>query len=161
MTDILDKEITGAPVTVDIGDRVCPLAYPMHNVILYKQKTGDSLFDSSAWPKIDLQSDPERWLACLWAGLHIQWPDKSWNSPFSLDELGGLVDFGNAAPLSVAMVKALTAFMPKAKDAPPNVAAPMATSQAAPEVNGHNSVPISPSSTLGPEIASAAAGTNF
>jgi hypothetical protein len=123
MTDILDKEISGAPVTVDIGDRVCPLAYPMHNVILYKQKTGDSLFDSSAWPKIDLQADPERWLACLWAGLHVQWPDKSWKSPFSLDELGGLVDFGNAALLSVAMVKALTAFMPKAKDAPPNVAA--------------------------------------
>lgn len=124
MADVLEKEITGGPVMVEIRGSLRPLAYPMHNVILYKQQTDDSLFDAKSWPKIDLENDPERWLACLWAGLHEQQPDKSWKSPYTLDELGALVDFSNAAPISIAMVKALTAYMPKAKEPLPNVAAP-------------------------------------
>jgi hypothetical protein len=122
--DILEKEITGEVVTVEIRGSVRPLAYPMHNVILYKQQTGDSLFDSKSWPRIDLQQDPERWLACLWAGLHEQQSDKSWKAPYTLEELGGLVDFSNAAAISIEMVKALTVYMPKAKEAIPNAAAP-------------------------------------
>ena len=114
MTDILGKEITGGAITVEIRGSVHALAYPMHNVIVYKQQTGDSLFDKEAWPKIDLEQDPERWLACLWAGLHERQPDKSWKAPFTIEELGALVDFGNAAAISVEMVKALTASMPKA-----------------------------------------------
>jgi hypothetical protein len=115
MTDVLEREITGGRVAVKIRGSLQSLAYPMHNVILYKQQTGDSLFDAKAWPKIDLQADPERWLACLWAGLHEPQSDRSWKSPFTIEELGALVDFGNAAEISVAMVKALTAFMPKAE----------------------------------------------
>jgi len=124
MTDVLEKEITGAPLTVTIRGSVRPIAYPIHNVIVYKQQTGDSLFDGEVWAKIDLQLDPERWLACLWAGLHELQSDKSWKAPYTLDELGGLVDFGNAAEVSIAMVKALAAYMPKAKDVPPNAPAP-------------------------------------
>lgn len=122
-TDVLTKEILGEPVTVAIRGRAFPLAYPMHNVIAYRQQTLDSLFDAASWSKIDLKQDPERWLACLWAGLHERQDDGSWKSPFTIDELGALVDFSNAGEISVAMVKALTAFMPK-KEASPNAAAP-------------------------------------
>jgi hypothetical protein len=149
MTDVLEKEILGAQVTVEICGSVRPIAYPMHNVIVYKQQTGDSLFDSKAWPKIDLEQDPERWLACLWAGLHQQQSDKNWKAPFTIEELGGLVDFSNAAEISIAMVKALTAFMPKAKEVLPNAAAPAAEeSQPALTVV----VPISSSSGLEREV---------
>jgi hypothetical protein len=122
--DVLEKEITGGPVTVEIRGSLRALAYPMHNVIVYKQQTGDSLFAAESWQKIDLQTDPERWLACLWAGSHEQQSDKSWKAPYTLEELGALVDFGNAAEISIAMVKALTAFMPKAKEVSPKAPAP-------------------------------------
>jgi hypothetical protein len=94
----------------------------MHAVILYKQKTGDSLFDPKNWPKIDLQTDPERWMACLWAGLHRQQTDKSWKSPFSLDELGGLInfDFAETTAITVQIGKALAAYMPKPKPVEPD-----------------------------------------
>jgi|SRR5579871_4816717 hypothetical protein len=124
MTDVLTKEIVGEPVTVNIRGSIRPLAYPMHNVILYKQKSGDSLFDSKAWPRIDLEADPERWLSCLWAGLHQQQPDKTWSSPYTIEELGGLIDFSNAPDITTAMVKALTQFMPRAKDKNPKGPAP-------------------------------------
>jgi hypothetical protein len=156
MTDVLKKEITGELVTVEIRGSVRPLAYPMHNVILYKQKTGDSLFDAKAWPLIDLSKDPERWLACLWAGLHEQQSDKSWKSPSTIEELGALVDFGNASEISIAMVKALTSFMPKAKDPVPNGAAPGEPAQSQPEPS-----PTSGSSGLELVAATASAATNF
>jgi hypothetical protein len=124
MNDILDTELTGPQTTVLIRGTQRPLAYPLHAVILYKQKTGDSLFVSENFKKIDLQTDPERWLACLWAGLH-QFSDGKWTAPFSLEELESLVDFSNSVEISVSMVKALTQSMPKAaEDADPKEAAP-------------------------------------
>ncbi len=157
--NLIDREILGEPVTVMIGGALRPLAYPMHAVILYKQKTGDSLFDAKCWPLIDLMSDPERWLACLWAGLHEQQTDKSWKSPLTLDELGGLVGFDNAGEISRAMVRALTQYMPKAKDASdPKDAAPavatktdtapiaISTSPSSSPAQGADSASIAPNS---------------
>jgi hypothetical protein len=45
-SDILEKEIIGGPVTVEIRGSHRPLVYRMHNEILYKQRIGDSLFDA-------------------------------------------------------------------------------------------------------------------
>lgn len=123
MNDILQEELTGPQTTVMIRGTERPLAYPLHAVILYKQKTGDSLFVSENFKKIDLQTDPERWLACLWAGLH-EFLDGKWTVPFSLEELESLVDFSNSVEISVQMVKALTQSMPKKAESDPNVAAP-------------------------------------
>ena len=124
MTDLLQQEITGPVPTVRIGGTERSLAYPMHAVILYKQLTGDSLFVGDNFKKIDLQEDPDRWLKCLWVGLH-QFVDGKWFAAVSLDELSALVDFSNAGEISIAMVRALMQSMPKAKDKPdPNVAAP-------------------------------------
>jgi hypothetical protein len=142
MTDVLAKEILGEQVTVAIRGSVHPLAYPMHNVILYKQRTGDSLFDAKVWPRIDLQQDPERWLACLWAGMHQQQTDKSWKAPLTLEELGGLIDFRNAGEISTAMVNALIQFMPRA-DPDPKAPAPGELAQSDPTT----AVPISESSS--------------
>jgi hypothetical protein len=156
MKDVLEKEISGAPVTVLICGSARPLSYAMHNVILYKQQTGDSLFDREVYARIDLKQDPERWLACLWAGLHEQQSDKSWKSPYTLEELGALVDFSNAAEISIAMVKALTAHMPRPKeDESPKVQAPEAEKEP---------MPAAPQNLTGSglelEIATASAVTN-
>jgi hypothetical protein len=148
---ILYKEISGAPVTVKIRGTERPLLYTLNAVILYKQRTGDSLFDKDAYLKIDLQKDPGRWLICLWAGLHRP-PDKpgdGWREEVTLDELAALIDFSNAAEISLQMSKALVQSMPKApegakspKDAAPGEPAPSPSS-------------ASPSST--PELAGASA----
>lgn len=149
--NLIDREILGKPVTITIRGTERAVAYPMHAVILYKQKTGDSLFDAKCWPLIDLKSDPERWLACLWAGLHEQQTDKSWKSPFTIDELGGLVGFDNAGEISRAMVQALTQYMPKVKDAPdPKDAAPGELAPAAREIP----ISTSPSSSPAPNADS-------
>jgi hypothetical protein len=156
--DVLEKEITGGPFTVTIRGTARPLAYSMYAVILYKQKTGDSLFDPASWPRIDLQQDPARWMACLWAGMHEQQADKSWKAPFTIDELGGLIGFDNAGEISVAMVKALTQYMPKAKEqSSPKMEAP-AGSEATPELDPPAST--SPSSTPGPVAELVLAGPN-
>jgi hypothetical protein len=122
MQDVLEKEITGEPITVKLRGTERPLAFQMHAVILYKQKTGDSLFDPKSWPKIDLQTDPERWMAALWAALHQQQPDMSWKAPFTLDELAGLInfDFAETTAITVQIGKALSAYMPKPKPAEPD-----------------------------------------
>ncbi len=136
--DLLDQEISGPAITVRIRGVERPLAYPLHAVILYQQLTavaatktspavaGDSLFKKENYDKIDLGTDPDRWLKCLWAGLHELQPDRSWKAPFTLDELGALIDFSNAGDVSIAMVRALTQSMPKAKkgDESPKAAAP-------------------------------------
>jgi hypothetical protein len=133
MTDVLEKEISGKSVEIVLAGLRRHLAYPMHAVILYKQQTGDSLFNPANWRKIDLAEDPERWLACLWAGLHCQNAEKKWESPFTLEELGALIDFGNAAEISIVMAKALAAAMPRKKEPDPN-AQPAPAPSAAPEV---------------------------
>jgi hypothetical protein len=130
MADILDHEINGAPVTVNIRGTERPLCYSMHNVIVYSQLTGDSLFVKASFEKIDLAKDPEKWMACLWAGLHELSPDKkTWVAPFTLAELGALVDFTNAGDVSVSMVRALAASMPKPKEKDPKAEAPSKVEQ--------------------------------
>lgn len=123
--DLLDQEITGLPITVRIRGSERPLAYPLHAVILYKQLTGDSLFAKEVYDKIDLSTDPERWLACLWAGLH-EFVDGKWKVYCTREELGSLIDFSNASEISIAMVRALTQSMPKVKkeNSSPKEAAP-------------------------------------
>jgi hypothetical protein len=126
MTDLLQYEIAGPSVKVRLRGGEYPLAYQMHAVILYKQKTGDSLFLGGSFKKIDLGADPERWLACLWAGLHSQNLKGDWHAPFSLPQLEGMIDFSNAGEISIAMARALVQSMPKPRkdDADPNAAAP-------------------------------------
>lgn len=116
MTDAIERELTdGGPVSINLRGTERALAYPLYAVIAYKQRTGDSLFDPEVWARIDLQQDPGRWLACLWAGLHEQQADGTWKAPLTVEELGGLVNFSNAADISTAMVRALTRYMPKKK----------------------------------------------
>src|ERR1700733_2382313 len=144
--DVLEKEISGEPITIVLAGGRGRLAYPMHAVILYKQQTGDSLFNPDSWKKIDLAEDPARWLACLWAGLHRVNAEKKWESPFTLSELEALVDFGNAGEISVAMSKALAASMPKKKEPDPN-AQPAPAPSEAPEVGIVTAAP-EPTTTL-------------
>lgn len=88
---------------------------------------GDSLFLFEAWTKIDLNLDPERWLVCLWCGLHRK-VDGEWRPPFTLDELAEKVQLEpQTREISNLMFDALAAWMPKKqKDDVPNVAAPVA-----------------------------------
>lgn len=124
MQDVLDREINGEPITVRIRGTERPLRYPLHAVVLYKQLTGDSLFVPANFAKIDLGADPDRWLKCLWSGLHELQEDGKWKAPVTIEELGALVDFSNAAEISVQMAKALTRSMPKPKDKAPKAAPP-------------------------------------
>jgi hypothetical protein len=157
MKDLLQQELTGPPVLVRLKGMQFPLAYPIHAVILYKQKTGDSLFVADSFKKIDLGADPERWLACLWAGLHYQRETGEWKSPFTLEDLQGMIDFSNAGEISVAMAKALTQSMPRPRkeDTDPNAGAPAATP--APEVS---LIETSPGSTPDPAADSVLVETN-
>lgn len=140
MKDLLQEELTGPQVLVRLRKTEYPLAYTMHAVILYKQKTGDSLFIAENFKKIDLGEDPERWLACLWVGLHFQNDKGEWRVPFTPEDLQGMVDFSNAGEISVAMAKALTQSMPKPRkeDPVPNADAPAATP--APESMSESSI---------------------
>jgi hypothetical protein len=161
MIDALAKEITdGGPAEVRIRGVMYLLAYPMHNVIVYKHQTGDSLFAAANWLKVDLEEDPERWLACLWAGLHQEQSDHSWKAPVTLAELGGLVDFSNASQITRAMVQALTSYFPKRKDsASPNATAPAEESRPA-QSEPTATAPTSSSSTPVPNADSVLAGPN-
>lgn len=118
MQDVLEQEITGKPVTVALAGQEYQLAYPVRAVILYKQKTGDNLFQSDCWQKVAPAEDPERFLACLWAGLQSKHPD------ITIEQLGELVDFGNATEMTRAIAEALTSYFPKKKEANPNVQTP-------------------------------------
>jgi len=117
--DLLQQEITGAPVTVMLGGEEYTLAYPISAIILYKQKTGDNLFRSESWQKVAPGEDPERFLACLWAGLQAHHPD------VTLEKLSALVDFRNAAEVNTAIARAIASYFPKKKEgADPNAGKP-------------------------------------
>jgi len=119
MTDLITRELTGKPITVTIGGRELPVSYPMHNILLFKQQTGLSLFaGSETWAKIDFLDDFPTWLRCLWAGLHQRQADLTWKAPFTLEELELLVGL-NAITISAEMTRALVAFLPLRKDADP------------------------------------------
>ena len=156
MKDVLEQELTGVPVTVLIRGTERPLAYPMHAAILYKQRTGDSLFVSENFKKIDLAADPERWLNCLWAGLHqFDQETKCWKAPFTFEELQALVDFSNAGEITVQMVRALAQHMPKPKALDPKAEAPGPIEVKAPEP-----ISISTGSGLAPGSASDSAASS-
>lgn len=180
MTDLLQQELTGAPVTVTIAGAEYPISYGMAAVIVYKAETariersrpraadsdplclcgerksshagasliildndgklacwafrlydpaqGDSLLTPGSWKRIDLDQDPERWLACLWAGLHQLSKDGTkWEAPLSLAALGSKIPVGaGARALSLKMIEALqsSAERPRKADTSPNAAAP-------------------------------------
>ncbi|HEY3972317.1 MAG TPA: hypothetical protein VGM18_04885 [Candidatus Sulfotelmatobacter sp.] len=118
---VLQRELAPA-VVVAIGGKDLSLVYDLQAVILYKQKTGDSLFQEGTFAKINPQEDPERFAACLWAGLQRKHPE------VTLAWLGEEIPFGpEVNPLIEAMTKAVTAHFPKAKAASPNAAAPEET----------------------------------
>lgn len=125
--DVLSQEITGTPVEVTIAGKVCRLTYPMHALILYKQRTGDSLFQQESWSRIDLAQDPERWTALLWAGMHEEQPDGTWKAPFTLSELEKVLNFSNAIALRPGVLQAIAAWLPRgetsAEETSPNAAA--------------------------------------
>jgi hypothetical protein len=189
MTDLLQEELTGAPVTVTIAGVEYPLTYGMAAVIAYKLETariersrpqvedpdpmclcgerksrhsgpsltivendvitcyfrrydprqGDSLTVGESWKRIDLDVDPERWLACLWAGMHRLSKDGTkWESPLSLAELGTKLPVGaGTRDISLTMVRALNASSAKVpkKDPRPNAAAPGELAPPVPTVN--------------------------
>lgn len=88
---------------------------------------GDSLFLFESWLKIDLNLDPERWLACLWCGLHERQANGKWTVPFAtLEDLGAELGIsGDTRALTDKMFEALVAWMPKAKpEKVPNATAP-------------------------------------
>jgi hypothetical protein len=120
MNDLLERELTGsAPATVNLGGEEYPLAYPMHAVILYKQLTGDNLFDGECWQKIAPLLDPERFIACLFAGLHVYDPKSDeFKAPLTRKNIEALVDFGNVNEATTSITRALTRFMPKAAKDP-------------------------------------------
>lgn len=157
--DVLDKEISGDAITVRIRGVERPLAYPMHAVILYKQLTGDSLFVQENFAKIDVRQDPERWLQCLWAGMHV-FTDGKWAAPFTLEELGALVDFSNAGEISVQMAKAVTQSMPKADPEAKKEPAPEAADLPAPVPIVTREKPSQPGYTSEPAGDSALVGPN-
>lgn len=84
---------------------------------------GDSLFDFEAWRKIDINVDPERWLVCLWCGMHERQDNGTWKAPLTLAELEDAIGISpETRTISEKMFDALAAWMPKGKA--PNAAAP-------------------------------------
>lgn len=115
MNEALKQEIIGrSAVFVSLGGQPYRLEFPMHAVILYRQLSGDNLFDGECWKKIAPLEDPERFIACLWAGLH-RFEDGKWMVPFSREQLEMLVDFQNVTPTCEAVALALASYFPKAK----------------------------------------------
>jgi hypothetical protein len=115
MNATLEQELTGgAPVTVKLGGEEYPLAFPMHAVILYKQLTGDNLFHGG-WEKIAPLEDPERFIACLYAGIQTYDAEHdSWRAPLSQNRLMSLIDFGPGVnEICGAITRALTRCFPK------------------------------------------------
>ena len=107
---------------------------------------GDSLFLFESWLKIDLNSDPERWLACLWSGLHERQADGTWTAPFTLDELEEKLGLcAETRSLTEKMFEALAAWMPKEAKAP-NATAP---GEPAPDIQSE--LQTRNASTPGPE----------
>lgn len=124
------KSVHVGPTQIRLGDRQELLCarFRAEDPLL-----GDSLFIIQSWIKIDLNTDPERWLACLWCGLH-QRVDGKWIPPMSLDELAEKLQLcQDTREISDKMFDALAAWMPKKqKDDVPNVAAPVAPAPSLP-----------------------------
>jgi hypothetical protein len=119
--DVLAREITPAS-EVTLHGKVYQLAFPMKAVILYKQKTGDNLFDPKKWKEL---SDPEKLTAAFWAAASIHQPELSY------DAVTLLLDFSNLPAAEAAIVECLQSYMPKPKPVEgddPNAPAPSESS---------------------------------
>lgn len=121
MDSALQQELA-APVLARLLDpagqlRSYELVFNIRAVILYKQKTGDNLFNTATWTAINPGEDPERFQACLWAGLQAKHPE------IGLEDVGTMVDFSNVVPVTTAIADAFAAHMPR-EESRPNVAAP-------------------------------------
>src|ERR1700676_5333801 len=126
MTDLLQQELTGPPVTVTIAGKAYPIAFTMAAAIAYKQTTGKSLFSLEESIHISLVEDPERWLACLWAGLHQEDAQGKWAAPISLQELKRLkIAQSKLVEIDSSMWAAFRGDMPKPReeDVSPNAEA--------------------------------------
>jgi hypothetical protein len=129
---------------------------------LYDAVQGDSLLTSTSWKRIDLDLDPERWLACLWASLHRLSDDgKNWVAPMSLASLGSMIPVGaGARELSLKMLKALkySSDQTRKKTPDPNAVAAAGETPEAANQSGLSLTP--PGSTPVPAAASASAATS-
>jgi hypothetical protein len=104
--DVLTAEIAKSPaVTLNDGKQY-RLAFPMRAVLLYKQKTGDNLFDVENWKKL---ATPENMAAAFWAALSTHHPELTY------DQVTVLVDFSNIKQVEAAIVECLQSYMPKIK----------------------------------------------
>jgi len=83
---------------------------------------GDSLLQLINWWKIR-EEDPERIVLAVWAGLHQQKEDGSWQAPLAVSQLHKLIDFSNVAPVLQAITRSLMRYMPRRKEASPNAGA--------------------------------------
>jgi hypothetical protein len=122
---------------------------------------GDSLFLRQDWQKIDLELDPERWIACLWAALHQLQPDgETWKAPMTKAQLAGMIPPNNEARLiSNKVAEAFAQCFPRAK--PAKEAAPNAAAPGEPALEtGSTSASSSKSSTDAPANVSASAAQN-
>jgi hypothetical protein len=125
MNDLLQEEITGPSVTVEITGKQYPISFTMAAAIAYKQATGCSFFSLEESKQIELVTDPERWLMFLWAGLHQEDASGKWGAPLSLQELRRLkIATAELIKIDAAMWSAFRADMPRKEDAAPNAVAP-------------------------------------
>jgi hypothetical protein len=90
--------------------------------------------------------------------LHEKQPDKTWKAPYTVEELDEVIEFSSARIIARAMVRALTRYMPKAKEAAPNGPAPAAGSL--PAQSDEKSPSTSPGSGLVQNADSVLAATN-
>lgn len=118
MTDAIEKQLTGHPVTIAICGETRRLEYRFAAILAYQEKTGDSLFDREAYARIDLTRDPKRWLACLWAGLHVK-QGEAWVPSVTIEQLTDELDLDvrKAGEISRKMVEALATYFPKPEPA--------------------------------------------
>jgi hypothetical protein len=118
--DALTAEVTPGSALVLHGKEY-KLAFPFKSVVLYKQKTGDSLFNMESWKKL---GDPENLLAAIWAALAVHHPELTY------DEVSCLIDLSNVKAAEEAIVKCLASYFPTPKQAEgsasPNADAPKA-----------------------------------
>jgi len=137
MKDLLQQELTGPQVTVSIAGKEHPISYTMAAAIAYKQATGKSLFSLEESKHISLIEDPERWLACLWAGLHQEDAQGKWVTPISLQELKRLrIAQSGLVTIDASMWAAFRGDMPKPREdeTSPNAEAAIATENPEPAI---------------------------
>jgi len=103
--DVLQAEITPGSKLVLHGKEY-QLAFPFKAVLLYKQKTGDSLFDPENLKKL---GQPENLIVAIWAALAIHQPELTY------DEVSCLVDLSNIKQAEEALVKCIASYFPEPK----------------------------------------------